>query len=380
MSTPLENALAQLDTTIVSINTKVDEQRSIVQNYKDKIIEKLRNIIEQLSKLKNNSAFSAIPQLKRQLEEAQKKLDAKTIELDETKKKLEASYIENNRLETALQGIRSQIEEKEEQIKKLMAENAQQITQLQTLQEEVNRLKEQENATKTELAELKLSMDNLVSRIGTINTRLEKEIQKISSITSGLTDPDDVDSQIQTIGTNIQAIMNMINNPSSGGTEKTFGTTDTTDTTYDIDTNLANFRKLYDNKDNGNFSRFLGKLDGKIQREVQNAITQINKGNETAIKEVLTKNKIIVPKPSPFLGGKRKHKTIKRRLRKTRKNLRGGYVYSASKELDNASSIVSASSGNKSMSLSKTLSKSSKSLSKTSSIKHKGKTKRKLIK
>ena len=375
MSTPLENALVQLDTTIDSINTKVDEQRAIVQNYKGKIIEKLRNIIEQLSKLKNNGAFSAIPQLKRQLEEAQQKLDAKTIELDETKKKLEDNYIENNRLETALQGIRSQIEEKEEQIKKLMSENAQQITQLQALQEEVNRLKEQEAATRTELAESKTAIDNLVGRIGTINARLAKEIQKITSITSGLTDPDDVDAQIQTIGTNIQSIMNMINNPSLGGAEDTFRTRDTT---YDIATNLANFRQLYDNEDKRNYLRFLDTLDGKVRNQVEQAVGSIrDRGDESAIKEILTKNKIIVPKPPSFSGGKRKHKTIKRRVRKTCKKLRGGYVYSASKELDNASSIVSASSGSKSNTLSKP---SSISLSKTSSIKHKGKTKRKLIK
>ena len=64
-------------------------------------------------------------------------------------------------------------------------------------------------------------------------------------------------------------------------------------------------------------------------------------------------------------GGKRGRRTMKKRNRKTRKfmkkNQKGGYVYSASKELDNASSIINISSIPKSSSTSKTKSKNHKS-------------------
>jgi hypothetical protein len=72
----------------------------------------------------------------------------------------------------------------------------------------------------------------------------------------------------------------------------------------------------------------------------------------------------------PLAGGKRRCRTMKKHHKRTHKKMRGGYIYSSSKELDKASSVISASSGSKT-----TSSKSSNSKSK-----RKDKTRRKSMK
>ena len=62
------------------------------------------------------------------------------------------------------------------------------------------------------------------------------------------------------------------------------------------------------------------------------------------IKEKLVKHQLIIPDTPPLTrGGKRKgkRKTMKRRSRKSRKLMKGGYLYNKNKKLDDASYDVS---------------------------------------
>jgi hypothetical protein len=97
----------------------------------------------------------------------------------------------------------------------------------------------------------------------------------------------------------------------------------------------------------------------------------IRNGDRANVQNILSRNY----KGSLLRGGKRKRKTMKKRHRRTRKKMKGGYIYSTSKELDKSSSIISATSNSKS-----STSKSSTSKSSTSKSNKKDKTKRKYYK
>ena len=101
---------------------------------------------------------------------------------------------------------------------------------------------------------------------------------------------------------------------------------------------------------------FYRKIPGQSQYIIQNNIKGTEPSNIRAVKLELKKLYEETPNIQKHMnfnssvrrGGKRRRRTMKKRNRRTRK-MRGGYIYSASKELDKASSVVSAS-GSKSKS------------------------------
>jgi predicted nucleic acid-binding Zn-ribbon protein len=348
---PLNQALSNLETTIGTITNKVEQNKQRVRDYKTQIINKLREVIEQLNQLKENNNLKSIPQLRQQLEQSQNILRDKTAELEETKTNLENATRSLQESENNIRQLTSQIEDLNRQIQQLTESNQQKDGQLRNLNDQLTQLTQQKTEAERKLAASQQEIEGLVQRIAQINTSLANQIELIDQITNELgnisDDNDDIAIQFKAVGDNIMAIMNMINNPGSGGAEAAVE-----QIVYDIDSNFNNLMALHSLDDKRQFLRYIRSLDGRLQNQINQVINNAERKIPTdvqTLKKILSDNKLKVNPPS-INGGKRRHRTMKKRHRRTRKKMRGGYVYSASKELDKASSIVSKSSSSKSKS------------------------------
>lgn len=346
MADPLDGALNNLNTTISSITQKVEEQTARVAQYKAKLIEKLAEVAEQLKQLKDNSSLASIPQLKQQLLQLQEKLDNNTSQLETTQQNLSQATQRIQELENNINDLNRQIADKDKQIQDLANANGQKDTDIKNLTEQKNTLEQEKKSAQDALNATNEQVKTLVKRIEDINGYLGQQIGLINRIADELGDlqSGNVAEQFNIISGNIDLIRKMIDS-GSGGAEAS------TSNNYDIDKNIDNLRKLRsltDKREYGQFIRSIG--DGQIARQINDNISNFDRNDQTAldnIKNILINNNIQVPEPKVTYGGKRRHKTMKKRHRRTRKKMRGGYIYSTSKELDKASSIVSSSSNSK---------------------------------
>jgi DNA repair exonuclease SbcCD ATPase subunit len=382
---PLTKALNTLDTTIQTITAKVEASKSGVRDYKAKIIDKLKeiNVVINNLKTKINSSLAALPELRQKLQDNQAALQTKTEELDQTKGQL---VVANRDLEQSQQNItriNQQLETVNQQLAELTTSGEQKDTAIRNLNAEkealtaqVAYLNAQKTAAESGLAAAQRETSDLVVRIGVINANLVQQIQLIDTIVNelGNLDSGDVSEQFNAVSSNIQAIMHMINNSSPGTTVQ-----GGQQPIYNVEQNFNRLKSL--SSQNENYRQF---ISGLSNPNLKSAILANNNKDDPAsiatLKQILEQNKIIVP--TNMTGGKsRRHKrrggrkTMKKKHRKTRnlakKNYRGGYVYSSSKDLDKASSIISASLNSNS-----NFNSNSKSKSKSNSSKKSHKTKR----
>jgi ABC-type transporter Mla subunit MlaD len=351
-NSPLNQALAGLGTTINSITNKVEAGKERVRAYKSQIIAKLGEVVQQLNALKDNNILKSIPQLRKQLQDSQTALQQKTQELDQTKGLLDDCNRKLAEIQQNIEQINRQLQEKTNQITELTNSGKQKDKAIQELDEQVRELDRQKQEAERNLASAQQQNNSLVERIGQINATLGNQIELINTIVAELGDldnaNDDVALQFKAVGDNIMAIMNMLNNPGQGGAE----------TVAQFSPDVENLYQRFINADQRAKDNFYRNLNGTpnqssiniIQQNIRNAIDRNNQQSINIIKSEL--QKILNSGNVPLLGGKsrrhKRHKTMKKRHRKTKKYLKGGYIYSASKELDKASSIISAPSRSKS--------------------------------
>ncbi len=379
-NSPLNQALAGLGTTINTITDKVESGKQKVKAYKAQIITKLREIAEQLNSLKTNNNLQDLPQLRKQLQDTQIALQQKNQELDNTKSSLNEANLNLQQLQQNIQQINRQIEEKNQQLESLRNEGLAKDNEINDLKSQIIALnKQKEDAEKT-LAAAQQQSNSLVEKIGQINANLANQIGLIDTIVSELgnldSGTDDVAIQFKAIGDNITSIIDMLNNPGQARTEKN---------EYDVETNFNNLMNLHSQVDKGQYQRYVQRLDGQTQNNIAKIINKANSGDQSAIntmKQILQQNSLKVPNVS-INGGKskskistNKYKKNKKNKRKTYKKMKGGYVYSASKELDNSSSVVSDTSSSDS----ETTHSKSSSKTKSTKLKRKNKTRRKFMK
>ena len=360
-NSPLNQALAGLGTTINTITDKVEAGKTRVREYKAQIIAKLREVVEQLNSLKANNNLKALPQLRKQLQDSQAALQQKTEELDQTKGQLNEANQNLQQLQQNVDQINRQIAEKEQQITELTNSGKEKDKAIQELDAQVRELDKQKEEAEKNLVSAQQQIDSIIQKIGQLNTALVNQIQLIDTIANELGDLDngDVAEQFKAVTDNIKVIVDMLNSAGQGegGAEAAVQ-----QPIYDVEQNFNKLNELHLNKDNGQYQRYVQGLDGQIQRQIGRVINDVERNNPQAIstlKQILEQNKLNVP--TSMNGGKsRRHKrrggrkTMKKKHKKTRKlakkNYRGGYVYSASKDLDKASSVISASSSSKSSS------------------------------
>lgn len=371
-NSPLNLALAELGTTIGTITGKVEAGKQRVREYKGQIIAKLGEVIQQLNTLRTNNNLSGIPELKQQLQASQNALQEKTQLLNDTQKSLDEANTNLRDLQARMTDIDREMATKTAEIERLTAEGGQKDASIQDLNNQIQELTKQKADLEGQYANAQQQSDSLIQKIGQINTTLARQIDLIDTIVSELGNldnaSDEVAMQFKAVGDNIMAIMNMLNEnapaaaPAAASPAAAAG--------YDADRNFDKLMEL-DREDKEQYTNFKRKLDSKIGQIIDNNIRGARDGNPeaiNAIKDALRTAQKVVPDLIIRGGKSRRHrrrnnrrKTMKKRHRKTmkRNHYRGGYVYTSSKELDNASSIVSTSTD----SLSKSLSKSSMSSS-----------------
>jgi hypothetical protein len=274
-------------------------------------------------------------------------------------------------LQARMTDIDREMATKTAEIERLMAEGGQKDASIQDLNNQIQELTKQKADIEGQYANAQQQSNSLIQKIGQINTTLARQIDLIDTIVAELGNldnaSDEVAMQFKAVGDNIMAIMNMLNEnaPAAAAAPPAPAAA-----SYDAEKNFDKLMEL-DKEDKEQYTNFKRKLDSKIGQIIDNNIRGARDGNPeaiNAIKDALRTSQKVVPDLIIRGGKSRRHrrrnnrrKTMKKRYRKTmkRNHYRGGYVYTSSKELDNASSIVSTSTD----SLSKSLSKSSMSSS-----------------
>lgn len=355
----LNQALNVLGTTINTITGKVNAGKDRVRNYKAQIIAKLKEVVNQLAKLKANSNLTALPELRKQLQDSQTALKTKTDELDQTKGELgeanqQLQQLQQNILELNSQIVKlnSQIEENNKEItvlKKLgqdqEGEIKEKVNAIQQLNEQVTKLGQEKADAEKNLLSAQQQIDSIIKKIGDLNTALLSQIGLIDTIAGELGDLNegDVANQFNAVTENIKLIVDMLNNTGQGqGQTPTNNPTPTDYTSYNkfMSLNTTDKQKIIDT------------LNPEYQTAIENALLDpsipVNRGNINNILHRLYKGDLLK-------GGKRKQKskTMKKRHRKTMKKRqiqKGGYEYTRNKSLDNSSSVISSSDSSKSRS------------------------------
>jgi predicted nucleic acid-binding Zn-ribbon protein len=351
----LKGALEELNSSITSITDKVNGQKAIIASYKEKLLAKLGDLVNQIQQLKDSPALASIPQLKQQLQQIpqlQEQLRKKSGELEVANEQL-------NELKIQIEGFNADIESRNKQIRDLEQKMGEKDGQISGLNDQVKTLTDEKTTIQNQLTAKTAEMNDLVTRIGQINAYLLQQIGLIDTITAELGDLDsgNIADQFQAISTNIQSIVNMINNPGTGGAEAIPPSQPNPYPFYNKFVKLPEQQKI----------EILQNLGGEeYASQIENDLQNLNESKKNNINNILMRRY----KGDLLKGGKSRCRTMKKHHKRTHKKMRGGYIYSSSKELDKASSVISASSGSKS-----TSSKSSNSKSK-----RKDKTRRKSMK
>ena len=360
-ASPLNNALSTLDATIESINNKVQLGIDKSQKYRQAIIARLGLVVQELDKLKKNGFFQSVGKLKSDLDMANSELKARTQELVQTKMELNTA---NNTIETLrkqVDDINSQLKIKNDELQRaqeaLTAEQKKSADKDKTIQELNNQiavLNEQKNEAVRNLTAAQTEINSLIDRLTQINRALIQKIEMIDRITQSLDLDNDTDvlTAFKSISDNIQAIMYMINNPSASGPGLGPGpgpgeTARPASKAFDL--SLYNkFAKLNIDKQ----AQIVNQMEEPDRDLVWSWRESALAGDETNQRNI--QNMFSRKYPGLISSGGKRRKTMKRRKTPIYK---GGYVYSSSKDLDRASSVISYSS--------KTSSASSESKSKS---------------
>ena len=286
----MDAALNQLGQTIGQINSKVGNQRERAKAFKTSITEMLRDLIEKITALKNNPGLTNGTKLKAELSSVRNELNQKKQELDQSKDALQNVTTKVRDLENRLQGISSELENKNRELGASQTSLNEKNAENQRLTGDIQKLNQTISATQNELTTARSEMDSLVLKIGTMNGELAQQIDSIDSIANEMGDGTDVSAQFRQIGDNITEILNMINGSGPGPTIQRQGDSRTV-------------------------------RQPGFEENVENARTD-------------------------YLGGRKRRRTMKRGTmkRRTKKSMRGGYIYKSNKSLDSSSSVISSSS------------------------------------
>lgn len=354
---PLNDALSGLGATIQTINDKVESGKQRVKAYKQDIVQKLKEVIERLKELEANSKLKIDPGLKENLEKTRDELNQKNIEL-------QASNLKLTELQNQLDSINSELANKNQQLSELESSNQSKDGTIQQLNDEKAALTQQKADIEKQFNDAQTEVNSLIGRIADINNTLVKQIELIDTIAGELDDNTEVANGFKAIADNIQAIMNMINNPNPRDTFIPPPLLGNTKTGTQPNNNFPLYNKFMDLTPQGK-NNILGLITNTADNEFIKSILP-NEGfdsddDKQKMEDILKNHKNALDKEyeitdKGFTGGKRKRKTRKRshkKTKKTKKGLKGGYVYSSSKELDKASSVISDSSYSKSRSISR---------------------------
>jgi chromosome segregation ATPase len=368
-----------------SINDELGNKIELLNQKNSKfngdLTKSLNDIISSISSFKNTN-LSGLTETKNKLSSVTKELETTKMNLQQTQNELENVKTALASTQNDLQTSNSSRNELDQKLKDLTNK----INQLQTeyenklygirdemskksteekkqMQQDFNNKMESLNAEKTNLqngiedaqqkqtdavnnlALLQKEQDGLLNNLATINSFLTHQLELITNINVDQPNIDEYNGLLETIQNGLGGVINEINQavlPSS---------------------NLQPSSQipLYDK-----FIKLSGEQKNQIlsQMEQQYANTiLINNQNPTPENKMNINNILLRHYNGNLLRGGKKYKNNKNKTNKLNKkqktkkylrNQKGGYTYSSSKELDKASSIVSASSNSKSPKSNKT--------------------------
>jgi chromosome segregation ATPase len=344
------------------------------------LTKRLNDIISSISSFKNTN-LSGLTETKNKLSSVTKELETTKMNLQQTQNELEnvktalsstqnelqTSNSKRNELEQQNRDITNKITQlqteydnkiygiKDEMSKKSTEEKKQMTQEFNNKMEELNSEKinlqkaiEDAQQKQTEavnnLAILQKEQDGLINNLSTINDFLTKQLELISNINTEQPNIDEYNGLLETIQNGLGGVINEINQavlPSS----QTPSSSSSQTPLYD------KFIKLSEQQKQQVLSQMERQYVNTILTNIQNPTPE----NKMNINNIISRHY----NGNLLRGGKKsknskntKQKTNKlNKKHKTKKHLRrqkGGYTYSSSKELDKASSIVSASSNTKS--------------------------------
>jgi len=221
----MEAEFVKLENTIESIDGKIKQGTAKARQYKETILEKLRELQEKINMFAEEAKKSPVPELRQKLLESQEALATKTEEFNNAKRQLDEI---NSRLANLgktieeLQGKINADNDKLRQLEELQGANTTKDAEITALKTQIDELNNQKSQAQDNLATSQSQLGEFVSRIAAINGRLIEEIAKIDSMLNNLDDNTDIDLQIKSIGDTLTSIVNIINNPEQrGGRRKT---------------------------------------------------------------------------------------------------------------------------------------------------------------
>lgn len=360
-NSPLNQALVGLGTTIGTINEKVEAGKNRVRAYKKSIIDKLKEVVQQLDDLKTKSNLTELPNLRKQLQDSQASLTQKTQELDTTNGQLSEANKNLQQLQNNLDQINRQIEEKNEQITTLTNLGKEKESTIEELNNQVATLTDEKKQAETNLSSAQTQLNLITDKINNINSSLQSQIQMIEHITNELGDLDngDVAEQFRAVTDNIGQIVTMLTEASSAPAQAP----------------AISFYSMYRIIDENDRKTVLDQLPERSKRYIE-SLDMYNDNNKENINQTFGVTANINAKDkleelynkTTKKGGKRKRRTMKKRHKRTHKKMRGGYVYTSSKNLDKSSSEISSSLGSTSNSKSKTRHKTHKRKTRITSL------------
>lgn len=367
----IQDILSKGKTINTELTAKIKTLNDSNSTFNNKLTQKLNDIIAAISAFKSTNLQG--------LTETKNKLATVTTELEKTKASLNDTQNELARVKGDLENIQTQLASAnatknnlEEQIRQLndkIAQSERQYNeQINAIKDEMTKKSEQEkqelqrqyNETITtlnnekatlqkgiedaqraqkeatdNLSALQQEQNGLIQNLSTINEFLSQQLNLISQINTTKPEINDYTDLLDAIQTGLSGVIGEINQAVA---------TNSSTPLYD------KFMRLSDAEKDEIYRTIGQDYANTIIRNISEA-TPISKQN---IQNILARryNGNLL-RGGNSRTGKRIRKTMKKRHRRTRKKMRGGYIYSASKQLDKASSVISSSSSSKSKSKSK---------------------------
>jgi DNA repair exonuclease SbcCD ATPase subunit len=348
----IKEVLEELGNKIGSIEGKVSTGRKQVTAYKQEIIDRLKGVVSSLAKIQDSSELKQIPELRGKLAESNRLLDEKNKELSEKTSELEAmkasmaqqqqelkTLNDNiNKTTTQLNEAKTEIANAKSETDKVKQEKEQAVTDLTS---QLENLKQEKDTVEKNLAGAQGELDTIVATIVTINDNLQKQIDMIDTITNELNVDGPMSDEFKAITDNIATIMMMLQN--------------TTNTSSSNSTSMIDKTPFYDKYNlltQEQKDEVLLEIPYDLRIVIEKDLGIITSDETDPKKKQNSKRNInnILKKhaegKTSYMGGR----TKKRRGKRSRKIYRGGYVYSSSKKLDKASSVISLSSNSRSSS------------------------------
>lgn len=365
-----ETPIQKIINTGKEMNNKLGQKISLLvqnnSNFNQQLTDRLKRIIDSIATFKSTNLQG--------LTETKNRLDAVSKELETTKETLQQTQNELKRVQNELAVVQNQLQtttdakntleqrvkELEERIRQMELEYGNKINAVRDEMSkkftEENNARQQEhevavsrlNNEKIELQKgiedakraqteainnletLKREHEGLIINLGTVNEILAGQLNLIETINTEQPNIDQYSTLLEGIQNGLSGLIGEINQAVSNNSSTPL---------YD------RFMRLSDKQK----EQIYNTIDADYTRAIIEAMKSPTPTNKQNIQNILSRRY----KGDLLRGGKRRSKTIKKRHRRTFKKMRGGYVYSISKELDKASSVVSTSSGSKSKSKSK---------------------------